>query len=135
MIYAVQILVRQSVANGTPHVFTLEDQIDVQAVFGASFRFFNPATVGADPSADLKIQATVAQSGLFSDTYTVLDQNVPLDSTVVHQFDGPIVKNSLTTHTITFTNNDVGGDKTLYGIFAGWTDVKTVLSNYIGTQP
>lgn len=134
MLYAVQLLLRQSVPNGTPYVFTLEDQVDIQAVMGASFRFYNP-TAGADPSADFKIQVTVAKSGLFSDTYTLIDQNVPKGTTVVHEFDQPIVKDSLTTHTITYTNNDVGGDRTLYGILSGWTDVKTVLSNYIGTQP
>ncbi len=133
MIYAVQILIRQSVPNGTPFVFVLEDQVDVQAVMGASFRFYNP-TAGADPSADFKLQVTVAQSGLFSDTYTLLDENVPKGSTVVHQFDQPLVKNSLTRHTLTYTNNDTGGDRTLYGILSGWTDVKTVLSNYIGAQ-
>jgi hypothetical protein len=131
MIYAVQILIRQSVANGTPYVFTLEDQIDVQAVMGASFRFYNP-TAGANPSADFKLQVTVAQSGLFSDTYTLLDSNVPKGTTVAHVFDQPIVKGSLTTHTLTYTNNDTGGDRTLYGILSGWSDVKTVLSNYIG---
>lgn len=134
MIYAVQILFKQSVPNGTPYVFALEDQIDVRTIMGASFRFFNP-TAGADPSADFKLQVTVAQSGLFSDTYTLLDQTVPKGTTVVHEFAQPVVKGSLTKHTITFTNNDTGGDRTLYGILAGWTDVKTVLSNYIGTQP
>jgi hypothetical protein len=134
MIYAVQLLLRQSVANGTPYVFTLEEMIDVRAVMGASFRFYN-STAGADPSADFKIQVTVAQSGVFSDTYTVLDENVPLGTTVVHTFDQPIVKGSLTQHTLTYTNNDTGGDRTLYGVLSGWTDVKTVLSNYVGTQP
>lgn len=133
MIYAVQILVRQSVANGTPFIFTLEDQIDVQAVMGASFRFYNPMA-GADPSADFKVQVTVARSDMFSDTYTLLDQNVPKGTTVVHTFDQPLVKSSLTQHTLTFTNNDTGGDRTLYGILSGWADVKTVLSNYIGAN-
>jgi hypothetical protein len=133
MIYAVQILLRQSVPNGTPYTFVLEDQVDIQAVMGASFRFFNP-TAGADPSADFKIQVTVAQSGQFSDTYTLLDSNVPKGTTVAHVFDQPLVKGSLTQHTLTYTNNDTGGDRTLYGILSGWSDVKTVLSNYIGTQ-
>lgn len=133
MIYAVQILFKQSVSNGTPYVFALEDQLDVQAIMGASFRFFNPAS-GADPSANFKLQVTVAQGSLFSDTYTLMDEVVPKGTTVVHTFDQPVVKGSLTQHTITFTNNDTG-DRTLYGIMSGWTDVKTVLSNYIGTQP
>jgi len=125
----VQILIRQSVANGTPFSFVLEDQIPVQAVMGASFRFYN---ADADPSSDFKLQVTVAQSGLFSDTYTLVDENVPKGATVVHIFDQPIVKDSLTFHTLTYTNNDLGGDRELYGIFSGWSDIKTRLSNYIG---
>jgi hypothetical protein len=134
MIYAAQLLFRVSVPHGTPYVFSLEDQIDMQAVMGASFRFFNPAS-GADPSANFKVQVTVAQSGIFSDTYTLVDTAVPKGALVLQEFAQPIVKDSLVTHTITFTNNDTGGDRTLYGIFSGWTDVKTVLSNYIGTRP
>ena len=134
MIYAVQLLFKQVVPNGTPLIFSLEDQIDVQTIMGATFRFYNP-TAGADPSADFKIQVTVAQGSIFSDTYLLLNANVPKGTTVVHEFGQPILKGSLTTHTITYTNNDTGGDRTLYGILSGWTDVKTVLSNYIGTQP
>lgn len=132
MIYAVQYLFRQTVSPGTPYVFTLEDQLDVQAIMDPTFRFYNPTT-GASPTAAVKITSTVALSGTFSDTYTVLDTTVIPDALVTHEFQQPIVQGSLTTHVITYTNND-SVDKALYGILTGWTDVKTVLSNYIGTK-
>jgi hypothetical protein len=128
MIYPVQILVYQAVPAGQTHSFILEDQLDIQAVMDPTFRFFNKE--GTD--ARFQVVYNIAQSGVFSDSYTMVDDAVPLGGTLLYTFGQPITKNSLTVHTLKFVNND-GVSRTLYGLFTGWCDIKTVVSGYIGT--
>jgi hypothetical protein len=128
MIYPVQLLVRQAVAASQTYSFILEDQLDLQAVMDPTFRFFNLEGT----SIKFQVVYNIAQSAVFSDSYTLLDESVPLAGTVLYSFGQPIVKNSLTAHTLRFVNND-GVERTLYGLFTGWCDIKTVISGYVGT--
>ena len=130
MIYAVQELVRATISAGSTHAFVLEDQIDVQAVMDAAIRFYNPTSV----ALSFKVEATVAQSGVFSDTFTLVDESVAAGALTSLSLVGPVAKDSLVTHTVTFTNADAA-DQTAYAVITGWSDIKTVLSDYIGTKP
>jgi hypothetical protein len=128
MIYPVNILLRQAVVAGQTYSFILEDQLDVQAIMDPTFRFFN----GEGTDVRFQVIYNIAQSGVFSDTYTVLDESVPLGGTLLYTFGQPVTKNALTVHTLKFVNDD-SVSRTLYGLFTGWCDIKTVVSGYIGT--
>ena len=127
MIYGVQNLIRYQVEAGSYYDFTVEDQLDVAYVMGAYLRFYNNTT---DDCA-LRIQYTVAQTGVFSDTYTAVSTAVTKTATYSYDFQLPIVKSSKVTHAVRFTNNDAS-DRYLYAIIGGWTDLNQVLSTYIG---
>lgn len=127
MIYGVQKLIRYEVDAGGTYEFTVEDQLDVNYVMGAFLRFYNNTTT----TCSLRIQYTVAQSGVFSDTYTAVNSAVALGATYTHEFQLPLVKSSKVTHAVRFTNGD-GVDRYVYAIIGGWTDINQVLSTYIG---
>lgn len=127
MIYAIQKLVRYEVDAGGTYEFTVEDQLDVNYVMGAFLRFYNNT---ADSCA-LRIQYTVAQSGVFTDTYTPVNSAVAKTATYTYEFQLPLVKSSKVAHAVRFTNSDAV-DRYLYAIIGGWTDINQVLSTYIG---
>jgi hypothetical protein len=129
MIYPVNYLIRQEVVQGTPYVFIVEEQMDVKWVMDPVLRFFNP--LGVD--VELKIQYDISQSGSFSDNYTVVDEGVATGAQRIYEFQQPLIRDGLVVHTVTYTNNDVGSDRWLYSLISGWTDIKTVLTSYVGT--
>lgn len=127
MIYGVQKLVRYEVSASSYYDFTVEDQLDVNYVMGAFIRFCNNTT----DDCEFRVQYTVAQTGVFSDTYTAVDTAVTKTATYTYEFQLPLVKSSKITHAVRFTNNDLS-DRYLYAIIGGWTDINQVLSAYVG---
>jgi len=129
MIYPVNYLIRQEVEQVLPYTFIVEEQLDVKWVMDPVLRFFNK--YGID--AELKIQYNISQSGAFSDNYVVVDESVATGAQRIYEFQQPLIRDGLVTHTVTFTNNEVGTPRYLYALISGWTDIKTVLTSYIGT--
>jgi hypothetical protein len=127
MIYGVQKLVRYEVSASSYYDFTVEDQLDVNYVMGAFIRFYNNTT----DDCEFRVQYTVAQTGVFSDTYTAVDTAVIKTATYTYEFQLPLVKSSKITPAVRFTNNDLS-DRYLYAIIGGWTDINQVLSSYVG---
>lgn len=130
MLYPVQILVRLTVNNASYVDFVVEDQLPVRQLFDAKFRFFNTSAT----TCSLRIQYTVAQSSVFSDTFTPVNEAVALGGVLNYDFSLPLIQDSLVTHVVRYINGDTA-PRVLYGIISGWTDVKQVLSTYIGTTP
>lgn len=81
----------------------------------------------------IRLTVTVAVSGQFSDTYTLVnDAALASGSTYTHSFDSPLIKtNSKLTHTVRLINND-GSARRIYCLIGGYTDIKATLSNYVG---
>lgn len=129
MIYPCNYLIRQQVSQGTPYTFIVEEQLDVKWVMNPTLRFFNP--LGVD--VELKIDYNISQSGAFSDNYTVVDESVATGALRIYDFQQPLIRDGMVVHTVTYTNNDVGQPRWLYSLISGWTDIKTVLTSYIGT--
>jgi hypothetical protein len=128
MIYPVHILVRQEVTTGTPYAFNVEDQLQTKFLQDPVLRFFNPS--GTD--FELKIEYTIAQSAVFSDTYTAVDQVVAAGAMYPHEFQQPLIQDGLVVHPVTWTNNEAT-PRYVYCLISGWTDSMTVLDGYIGT--
>ena len=127
MLYPVQYCIRQSVPHGSNYAFTVEEQLTVRWVAQPWIIFHNPICV----SCRLKIDYTVSESGVFSDTFNVVDQVVAKDSILEWEVKKPLVQtSSRTSHSVTIYNND-GVDRTLYVLIVGWTDTKLVYNGTI----
>lgn len=128
MIVPVQILISDTVSPGVPYVLVVEEALLTEALMDAQVRFYNP---NVDPTVGVKLQQTVSETAVFSDTFTLIDTTLPLAGTLLHQFDSVLLQDSRVVHTLTLTNNDLF-DRLIYAVLSGWVDIRAQLSTYVG---
>jgi len=128
MIYPCQYLVRTQILPGLNYQFVVEQQLTVRWLAEAWIIFHNPLTA---PNAGFKVVYSVAQSSVFSDTYTVVDETVTPGSIYEWEVKKPLVQSSSrTTHAVTMTNHD-SVSRWMYCLITGWTDTKLTLPSTV----
>ena len=101
MLIPIEYLVRQQLLAAGTYSFVVENLLTVRFAVDCALTFHNPFS----SSSSIQINYTVAQSGVFSDTYDVADEVVVIDSVYTYQFKVPLVRtNSYKSHAVTMTN-------------------------------